>query len=101
MAKLTAYDADTSSFGGTDGAWITFSVDVKKGTTVSFDWAFLAMDYYPFRDFAFLVAWSPAGKIEYFEKLAEIVPIPPSLFLLGSGLIGLAGLGRMRLFLRK
>ncbi|HHH13641.1 MAG TPA: hypothetical protein ENJ98_05340 [Thiolapillus brandeum] len=31
-------------------------MNIAAGTTVSFDWAFLAWDYVPYHDFAFL--WS-------------------------------------------
>ena len=102
MAVLTAEGASTSflpEFGATDGAYIEFNVDLQTGDTVSFDWNFLAMDYTPFEDFAFLYAKDEQGALVYYEKLAQISPIPePSaILLLGAGLAGLGLWGRRRL----
>lgn len=103
MAKLTAGDVDTSAYGGTDGAILSNAtpgeVQFDAGDTWSFDWAFLAMDYSPYQDFAKLRLVDLSGQIYLDETLAQIdpVPIPGAVWLLGSGLVGLAALARRRL----
>jgi len=116
------YFEDTSEWGGTNGAYISFPLDVTGGTTLTFDWAFLAGDESPNNDFAFVFSqpkcggpmptlcetfigtttlFSDSGNCQepYFEKIAEIgeaVPItePATLVLLGFGIMGI---GIMRL----
>jgi hypothetical protein len=110
---------DTSEWGGTNGAYISFQLDVTGGTTLIFDWAFLAGDEYPNADFAFVFGEPKCGgpvltscetfgarpmlsgsgdcPQPYFEKIAEIgktvsVPEPPMAMLLVCSLIGIAGL---------
>ncbi len=111
---------DTSEWGGTNGAYITFPLDVAGGTMLTFHWAFLAGDEYPNADFAFVFGQPKCGgpaptscetflgarpmlsssgdcPEQYFEKIAEIgeavsVPEPATVMLLVCSLIGLVGL---------
>ena len=103
FAMLVSGTANTSAFGGTDGAYllVTDLITLHVGDTPSFDWAFLARDYMPYEDFAFFfhtdTAGIPSNPVlnEDYEVLAKIgaVPEPATLLLLGSGLLGLLGLG--------
>lgn len=104
MAKLTSNNEDTSEFPGpgtpTNGAYLTFLIDVAEGTTISFDWNFLAFDYFPYEDFAFLFGQNGQngmGEIVHFEVLAQIIPEPATMLLLGFGLVGLAGFARKKM----
>jgi hypothetical protein len=111
------YFEDTSEWGGTNGAYITFPLDVAGGTTLTFEWAFLAGDESPNNDFAFVFGQPKCGgpmptlceqsfgarplfsdavncPEPYFEKIAEIgetvsVPEPLTLVLLVFGIIGI------------
>lgn len=116
------YFEDTSEWGGTNGAYITFPLDVTRGTTLTFDWAFLAGDESPNNDFAFVfgqpkcggpmptlcetsigatMLFSDSGNCQepYFEKIAEIgetvsIPEPVTLVLL---VFGIACIGVLRI----
>lgn len=110
MALLDSVDGDsgvstslylnTQGNPGVDGSLIQFSISANAGDTLTFDWAFSAGDYAPFGDFAFisLVGTGPANG--HYEVLAEItpvpapVPVPAAVWLMGSGLLGLAGVAR-------
>jgi hypothetical protein len=83
---------------GTVGAIMERAITLKKNEQFSFDWAFLANDMSPWNDFTLFYLEDQSGAIVFSTGLAQIgtapaVPIPPSVLLLGSGLLGLLGLG--------
>ena len=101
---VTQYGVTTSQFtnasgqsGTTGGILETGEITLAPGATFSFDWAFLGNDTLP-GDFGLFYLKDADGNIVFSEGLAQIgtsaVPIPPSALLLGSGLLGLLGLGR-------
>ncbi len=96
---------DTSDFyngtgqAGTIGSIMETAVTLSSGTQFSFDWAFLANDSYS--DFALFYLKDNNGNLVFFEGLAQIgfsdpapAPLPSSLLLLGTGILGLLGLKR-------
>jgi hypothetical protein len=100
---MTQYGVTTSQFTnasgdpGTTGGILETEITLAAGALFSFDWAFLAGDTLP-GDFALFYLKDASGNIVFSEGLAQIgtgspVPIPPSVLLLGSGLLGLLGLG--------
>jgi hypothetical protein len=95
---------DTSGFhnatgeAGTVGSMLETGINLEAGAKFSFDWAFLGNDKIPYNDFALFYLKDPnSGAIVFSEGLAQIgspVPIPSSVLLLGSGILGLLGLAR-------
>jgi hypothetical protein len=95
---------DTSGFhnasgdAGTVGSIMYTDITLGPGEQFSFDWAFLGNDSSPWNDFAlFYLRDQDSGDIIFSEGLAQIgtpaqVPVPASVLLLGSGLIGLLAL---------
>lgn len=94
---------DTSMFqnatyqAGTVGAIMEMNLNLINKQQFSFDWAFLGNDTTPWNDFALFYLKDPiSGDIVFTQGLAQIgaapVPAPPTLLLLGSGLLGLLGL---------
>lgn len=83
---------------GTVGSILETGITLGAGVPFSFDWAFLGNDFSPWNDFAlFYLKDQTSGAIVFSEGLAQIgspVPIPSSVLLLGSGLLGLLGLAR-------
>jgi hypothetical protein len=97
--------ANTSMFvngtgqSGTVGSMLETAIALGSGGQFSFDWAFLGNDSSPWNDFALFYLKDELGNIVFTDGLAQIgtapgVPIPSSVFLLGSGLLGLLGLVR-------
>jgi hypothetical protein len=98
---------DTSGFhnatgqAGTVGSIMETAITLGPGDSFSLDWAFLGNDLSPWDDFALFYLKDPdSGAVIFSEGLAQIgsapaqIPIPPSLLLLGSGLLGLLSLRR-------
>jgi hypothetical protein len=82
---------------GTVGSMLETEISLAPGEQFSFNWAFLGNDFSPWNDFArFYLKDSTGGAIIFSEGLAQIgsapVPVPSTLLLLGSGLLGLLGL---------
>jgi hypothetical protein len=91
-----AFQNATGAF-GTDGSFLKTPIIVFGGGSFSFDWAFLAHDYFPFTDFAAFYITDCQGNQVWYDVLAQIgpsAPVPPSILLLGSALLGLVGLRR-------
>jgi hypothetical protein len=94
---------DTSQFynatgqAGTIGSILETNITLNPGAQFSSDWAFLGNDFSPWNDFARFYLKDQDG-IVFSEGLAQIgsapVPVPPTLLLLGSALLGLLGLAR-------
>jgi hypothetical protein len=63
-------------------------------TTITFDWAFLAMDYMPFEDYSYAILKYSDGSSEYFQLGKIGVPEPLSILLLGLGLLSLGAIRR-------
>lgn len=94
---------DTSDFyngtgqAGTIGSIMETPVTLSTGSQFSFDWAFLANDSY--NDFALFYLKDNYGNILFSDGLAQVgspapVPLPSSLLLFASGILGLLGLKR-------
>jgi hypothetical protein len=109
FADLRSYYSDTLHWGvstsqfsnaygqpGTTGAILERAIILAPGAQFSFDWAFLSSDTAP-GDFG-LFYLKDANDTTVFglaqTGTAPAVPLPPSVLLLGSGLLGLLGLAR-------
>lgn len=76
---------DGSEWGGSNSAYITFQLDVKEETELSFAWAFLAGDDYLHADFAFvfsrgIVPSYTQAPLQSMQLLAAVVPGGDSYF---------------------
>lgn len=73
MLLLVADGTSTAAWGGTDGALVLQLVNAAPGSMLVFDFAFLARDYDPFKDFAFVSLQPLAGGARLDQQLAGIV----------------------------
>jgi hypothetical protein len=83
---------------GTIGSILETSIFLAPEETFSFSWAFLGNDFSPWNDFSLFYLKNPNGEVVFIDGLGQIgpapaVPLPPSVLLLGSGLLALLGLG--------
>ena len=95
----TSQFSNATGQAGTVGSILETAITLSPGGQFSFDWAFLGNDMSPWNDFALFYLKDQSGAIVFSEGLAQIgsapaVPIPSSVLLLGSGLLGLLGLAR-------
>jgi len=93
----TSQFSNASGQAGTVGSILETAITLNSKGTFTFNWAFLGNDFSPWNDFALFYLKDQSGAIVFSEGLAQIgspVPIPSSVLLLGSGLIGLLGLAR-------
>jgi hypothetical protein len=94
----TSQFSNASGQAGTVGSILETAITLAAGGKFTFDWAFLANDMSPWNDFAMFYLKDQNG-IVFSAGLAQIgsapaVPIPSSVLLLGSALLGLLGLAR-------
>jgi hypothetical protein len=78
---------------GTQGSMLETSISLTAGQKFTFDWAFEAGN--PF-DFSLFYLKDSSGDLIFQEGLAAQAPLPFSVVLFGSGLLGLAGWRRFR-----
>jgi hypothetical protein len=94
----TSQFTNASGQPGTVGSILERGITLAAGSAFSFDWAFLAGDMSPWNDFALFYLKDQSGALVFSEGLAQIgsqaVPLPPSVLLLGSGILGLVGFAR-------
>ena len=83
---------------GTDCSYLETGITLAAGESFTFDWAFLAFDYVPFEDFSKFYLKDTGGDVVFQDGLGQLaaVPVPPAVWLFGSGLLGLVGLRRFR-----
>jgi hypothetical protein len=80
---------------GTSGSVLETDISLIPGEIFSFDWAFLARDFSPWNDFSLFYLKDDQGIMVFSQGLGQIgcVPAPSTVLLLGTGILGLMGLG--------
>jgi hypothetical protein len=98
MSQQDSFNTDTSSFlnyfgaPGTNGSILETFISLAEGETFSFDWAFLTNNHLPFRDFSkFFLIDCENGQIVFEDGLGQVVPLPSTLLMMASGLLGVGG----------
>jgi hypothetical protein len=84
---------------GTIGSILETAISLGPGELFFFNWAFLANDLSPWNDFSLFYLKDQTGAIVFSEGLGQLgtpspVPVPSTLILMGSGLLGLLRLKR-------
>jgi hypothetical protein len=92
----TAAFSNSNGQPGTVGSILETAISLAPGELFSFNWAFLGNDSSPWNDFSLFYLKDQNGALVFTDGLGQIgtapeVPIPSSLLLLSSGLLGLLG----------
>jgi len=95
--KSGAYDSPTFDLTQAS-SWNPAFITSHGGTLASAEAALLQAAFDGKAYLNIHTSYKPGGEIRGFLTLAQPVPEPSTLLLLGSGLIGLAGYGRKKLF---